>query len=131
MPSFRSLGRFTAGLSLCLGAILLCAPFLIFWLFGIESHASAAFLGRRTAFLFLGLGVIAWAGSTLPPSKERRWMAFGYAFMMLGLALLGCAEFYRGAAGPGIFVAVGAETLLALAFLNDWKRPVADSLARS
>ena len=47
--------------------------------------------------------------------------------MMLGLAVLGSVEWARGAAGPGIGLAVVAEALLGGASASVWRADRADT----
>ena len=92
-------------------ACLLVAPHLIYWLFGVEQHATADLLARRAAMLFLGLAVLSFLGRNAANSSLRQTVLIAMATMMAGLILTGMYEFFRGAAGIGIWSAIGAEAL--------------------
>ena len=113
----RSLG--TATLFGVIAAMLLLLPAPIWWLFALEGNAEAALIGRRAAMLFVGLTVLCVllrdAGRTL----ERRAAAAAIAIAMGGLALLGLAEWLRGAVGPGVLVAVVVELSLVAAWARE------------
>ncbi|WP_432448146.1 hypothetical protein [Aliiroseovarius marinus] len=114
--TYRQLSTIAAALCAVLAVVLTFAPGLIYWLFQVGAHESAGFMARRAAMLFVGLGLIAWLGRDAAPSDLRRAICTGFAIMMAGLGLLGTVEFLRGFAGPGIFLAVAAEALFAIAY---------------
>ncbi|MGB1310761.1 MAG: hypothetical protein ACPG47_06090 [Leucothrix sp.] len=89
-------------------------------LFNIDGHASAFFIGRRAAALFLGISVFTWVGRSAAHSEFRQAVCLGLTISMASLALLGIAEYLRGFAGTGIFLAVVTESLLALMYFNIW-----------
>ncbi len=120
-PTFRTCCLAGSALAAVLAVVLVAVPGLVFWLFEIDAGDSAAFLGRRAAMLFLGLAVTLWAGRDALPSTGRQAIALGTGATFLALALLGGAELARGAAGPGILVAILIETLLGGAFLLRWR----------
>ena len=112
--TFRATCQIGAAITLALFVVLLTHPPLVFWLFGIDGGRSAEMLTRRAAVL--GVCVTLWMARDAVPSPARRAIAIGTAVTMLGLAVLGTVEVVRGAAGPGIWVAIGTEIGLGLAF---------------
>ena len=115
-PGFRTLVLSTATISVLLCVTLLLFPGLIWWLFAIEGDASGAFVARRTSTLFMGLATLCYLSRNAPPSPLRQAIAASIAVTMTALAALGLFEFLRGVAGPGIFLAIATEALLAMGF---------------
>lgn len=126
MLSFKQLNLLTLLLSVVLGSILIGYPAVIFKLFSIDGNASAYFISRRAAMFFVGYAVICYASREIGPSQGRRAISLGIAVSMLCFALLGLAEFVRGFAGQGIFLAIGAESLLALSYFQVWRRDASE-----
>lgn len=96
---------------------LLIAPDLIYWLFGIERHATADLLARRAAMLFLGLAMFSFLGRNAPYSSLRQAVSIAMATTMAGLMLAGMYEFFVGTAGIGIWSAIGGEALFLSLYL--------------
>ena len=117
MIMFRRFNSFTTLLTSVLFLSLLFWPASIFTLFQIEDTASAAFMSRRAAMLFLGFAVLSWFSKDINEPKTIRAVSAGIATTMLTLAILGFVEWSRGAAGPMILMAVAAETALGLSYL--------------
>ena len=109
-----ALHALTAAFFGLLSVTLLVAPGLIWWTFGMEGGADAAVMGRRAAMLFAGLAVIC----AVSRHEGGRAVPLGIAAAMGGLAVLGLAEWARGAVGPGIAVAVAVELALVLLWLR-------------
>lgn len=103
------------GLFFVLFAFMLCAPGVIFWLFGVPQSETANLIARRAAMLFLGLAVISWSARSAPPS---RGFSLGIIVAMLGLAAVGSYEFLRGFAGWPILLAVIVEVSVAGLFFK-------------
>lgn len=120
MSEFKSINIITAVIALILCLILLLFPEFIFYLFGIQEHDSAFFIGRRASMLFLGISVLLWASKNSKNSEPRQAICIGLAVSMIALAILGTAEYLRGFAGMGIFLAVITEFLLGAAYLKIW-----------
>ncbi|MEM9131251.1 MAG: hypothetical protein AAGA59_06630 [Actinomycetota bacterium] len=120
MPSFRLLTTSTTALALTLATLLLAAPGVVYWLFGVDGAETADFIARRAAMLFLGVAAVAYSARHLGPSVGRLAVAAGLGVPMAGLAVLGSIELARGFAGPGILVAVVGETALALGYARIW-----------
>lgn len=113
---FRAMSVVAAGLCVALVVTLLVMPGLVFWLFGVGDDPVGGFMARRAAMLFLGLGIILWSCRLVPPGPAQSGICLGLCLSMGGLAVLGTAEWLRGAAGPGIMLAVLVETGLAVGF---------------
>ena len=120
MVTFRIVSVITALITLTLCVVLLLIPELIFWLFGIEEHSSAFFIGRRAAMLFLGISVFTWVGRNAEQSESRQSICRGLSISLFTLALLGTIEFLRGYAGIGISLAVTTELILAVLYFRIW-----------
>lgn len=95
--------------------LLLLAPGVIFWLFGVPQSETADLIARRAAMLFLGLAVISWNAHSAPPSIG---FSLGIVVAMLGLASAGSYEFLRGFAEWPILLAVIVEVSVAGLFLK-------------
>ncbi|MBM94392.1 MAG: hypothetical protein CMI09_00865 [Oceanospirillaceae bacterium] len=122
MLEFKNISLITSVITLVLCVILILAPEVIFLIFDVEESNSAFFIGRRAAMLFLGLSVLLWAGRNAPHSESRQAICLGLAVSMFGLAVLGIAEYARGYAGLGIFLAVTTEVALAALYFRVWLR---------
>ncbi|MCB1384063.1 MAG: hypothetical protein KDJ73_14280 [Notoacmeibacter sp.] len=122
MP-FPTLARLTGTVCAALTLALFAAPGLLLTIFGIEAGAEATFVARRTAMLFSGYAVLAFSLATVTDIGARRAFAMAIMVSMTGLALLGLAEFIRGFAGPGIFVAVVTEVFFAVTYGLYLRRP--------
>ncbi len=120
--NFKILSYFTFGLSAVLSILLLFFPNVIFFIFGLEGNATADFISRRAAMLFLGYAVIAFFSRNSPPSDSRQAITLGIALSMLGLAILGLFEFARGFAGLGSLLPICTEFLLSLAYFSVWRQ---------
>ena len=115
-PSFRLLARVGGGVCLALGAAWLLAPQGILWSWRLDAGGAALPLSRRSAALFLGVGVTLLLARDAEPSKAREAIVVGFSTMCAALAALGVYEFVAGHAGPGILAAVVVEAALAAAF---------------
>ena len=117
MPSFRLICIAASILSLTLATALIVYPALIYLIFSMEGSSGADIISRRAGMLFIGLGVVCWRLRNVE-GEARTGLATGMTAAMVGLAVVGGFEFYRGAVGPGIFLAMTAETALAALFLR-------------
>ena len=117
---FKRLALATTGVCLALVAVWLVAPraLLAFW--GVPSAAGplADLMGRRTAALFAGLGLMLFLARNAEPSGARTALARGFALACVGLAFSGVYELWAGHAGVGILGASLVEAALALGFLT-------------
>ncbi len=120
MIRFRTLSIVSSIISFLLFITLLLAPQLVFMLFEVEGNASAYFLARRAAMLFLGYAVIACVIRNAEHSNARQAVILGIGTAQLGLLVLGAFELVRGFAGLGILLAMVVELLLAVACFSLW-----------
>jgi hypothetical protein len=112
-PTYRQVSMAAACLCIALFTMLMLCPSVLQWLFGIEGNATADFIGRRAAVLFLGLAAITYLGRNDANTAARQSIATSLFLTMAGLACLGTIELLRDAAGIGILVAVLGEVLFA------------------
>ena len=120
--SYRFLSIATSVLCASLFLCLLLYPELIYWLFQVQASDSSSFMLRRAAMLFLGFAVIAWLSRSATHSESRQAICLGIAVTMFTLAILGTVEYFRGAAGAGIMIAVGGEIAVSGAYFSLWQR---------
>lgn len=120
MFEFKNISITTSMITMLLCLVLMLAPELIAFIFAIDASESAFFIGRRAAMLFLGLSVMSWMGRNAVHSESRQATCLGLTIAMFGLAILGVTEFMRGYTGPGIFLAVATEIVIASLFLKVW-----------
>lgn len=111
--SYRAAARATGGVFALLCATLVFAPGLVLWLFDLADAASATVLARRAGVLFLGLALVLLLTQTHPSNSSRKAIQYAVAVMLCAMALLGLVEWLRGGVGPGIWLAILAELLLA------------------
>lgn len=116
--SFKAVSLAASALCSTLFVCLLLTPDLIYWLFGVESHATADLLAKRAAMLFLGLAVLSFLGRNAPYSSLRQAVSVSMATTMAGLILAGMYEFFMGTAGIGIWSAIGGEALFLCLYLH-------------
>jgi hypothetical protein len=116
--SFKTVSLAASALCCTLFLCLLLTPGLIYWLFGVESHATADLLAKRAAMLFLGLAVLSFLGRNAPHSSLRQAVSVAMATTMAGLILAGIYEFFMGTAGIGIWLAICGEALFLCLYLH-------------
>ncbi|MBD8194034.1 hypothetical protein IFR35_21490 [Pseudomonas fluorescens] len=130
MPlSFRTLATATALLCFALALIWGLRPELLLGMWGVTSSDATGLVARRSAALFLAIGIMFYRARHAPPSDTRRAITSGFAIGCLVLAVLGVCEWFSGNAGPGIFLAVATETVLGLAFVQAHRSSVVHSQA--
>ncbi|PIB60375.1 hypothetical protein [Pseudomonas sp. 2822-17] len=130
MPlSFRTLATATALLCFALALIWGLRPELLLGMWGVTPSDATGLVARRSAALFLAIGIMFYRARHAPPSDTRRAMTSGFAIGCLVLAVLGVCEWFSGNAGPGIFLAVATETVLGLAFVQAHRSSVVHSQA--
>lgn len=120
--SFKNTCIAAAVIWIALFIVLLFYPALIYWVFALPESDSASFVLRRAAMLFLGLAVISWLIRDSSHSEARQAVCIGCSVAMLSLAVLGGVEYFRSAAGAGIWLAVVAELFLGASFFQIWIR---------
>lgn len=103
-----------AGLLLALGWQFAGALMLKRW--RLEPNAVALLVGRRISVVYLSVALLFfWTRATTSPDVIHVLSAFAAVANGL-LAALGMSEFLRGRMGPGIFVSVVVELVLAIGF---------------
>ena len=120
MLDFRMLNVITAIITAVLFIVLLLVPEVILWLFAVPESASAEFISRRAAMLFIGISLLSWFSRAASHSDVRQAICIGLSTSMLLLAALGVFEFIRGYAGSGIILAVITELFLGMAYFRVW-----------
>ncbi len=115
MLSFKHLALLAATICFALGLTWLCAAELLLSIWGIAYSYPVGLLGRRSAALFAGLGVM--CARDAAPSSTRSALSSGLIVSCCLLAALGIFELATGHAGWGILSAVVVEIALAAAFL--------------
>ena len=116
--TFRQIATGTATLCMALFVFLWFLPGPIYWLFALDPNAAADVLARRAGAIFLGIGVLCLGSRDSEPSGARLAIARGMAVIMLALTIAGLVEFSSGRVGPGIWLAILAETGFALLWLR-------------
>ena len=116
--SFKTTALITSVICFCLAGIWAFGSAIILTLWGVDYAASAEFVGRRGAALFLGVGVMLLLARNAEPSQARTSLTVGMIAACTSLAMLGVMECALGNAGFGILSAVIVELMIALAFLR-------------
>lgn len=116
--SFKTTALVTAAICFCLTGIWAFGSAVILTLWGVDYSASAEFVGRRGAALFLGLGVMLLLAQDAEPSQARTSLSVGMIVACITLALQGLLECTLGNAGLGILSAAIVELMIALAFFR-------------
>ncbi len=99
---------------------LVWVPDIPFWLFDLQGNEVAEILAKRAGVLFLGLCVLCFAARRSQSPEVQRLIALSVWVAMGGMAVLGIYEFLRGAVGPGMWVAVIIEILIAVFCCRLW-----------
>lgn len=109
---------------LCAGlfAFLLVAPGPFADLYGASADAGAAFMGRRTAPVFLGLSVMFWTLRDASAFAFRPQLALGMATVFGGVALTGVWAWFDGSAGLIVLPSAVAEGALSALFVAASRR---------
>jgi hypothetical protein len=113
---FRALAITAAIVCFALSLIWLLAPQVLMTIWGIEYSDPVGLVGRRSAALFLGIGIMFLLARNSPPSRSRAALSTGFVIGCVALAALGAYEYASGHAGPGILSAVLVELSFALGF---------------
>ena len=116
--SYRAFALIAATGCLGLSLVWLLAPQLLLSLWGVQQDESVRLVGRRTAALFLGIGVMFFVARNAEASVARQALLAGFGIGCAALAALGLFELAMGRVGAGIFVAVVTELLAASACLT-------------
>ena len=121
MP-FRRLAEISAALCGALSIALVLVPGLFVHLLGFDASLVGEVMARRSGVLFAPLALILWTVRDLPEGELRHNFATAVFVMMRGLALLGIGEWLAGRVGPGIFLAVAVEAVLAAFYARTLRR---------
>lgn len=116
--SYSLVSKLASALCFILFATLLLVPGLIYWIFELVGNDVSDLMAKRAAMLFLGIAVLIFLSRNASPSQLRANLCFGLAVMMAGLAGVGLFEFFRGAVGIGIWLAIMTEISFALAYFK-------------
>ncbi|WP_424966486.1 hypothetical protein [Dinoroseobacter sp. S375] len=111
--SYRLAARITGGVFAMLCVTLILVPEVILWLFDLAGAASAEVLAKRAGILFLGLTLVLLLTQAHGPNPTRKAVQQAVAVMLCAMAVLGAAEWLQDGVGPGIWLAILAEILLA------------------
>ena len=122
--TYRLVACGVAAICAALFAFLMLIPAAYPPLYGVESGAGAAFVGRRFSGFLLGLGAALWLARDLPPGRGRDAVCFGVALAFTTTALTGVCTWLAGSAGPSILGAAAVELAVAAALVAVRRRPV-------
>lgn len=112
--SFTHQCKICGGLFTALSLALIFAPGVVLELFELGASQGSEVVARRAGVIFGGLAFLMLTIATHPPSPTRRSIVLAIEFLLIGLAILGAIEFARGQIGPGVWLAITTETLVAL-----------------
>ncbi|MBS1303497.1 hypothetical protein [Loktanella sp. SALINAS62] len=115
---FRFLIMFSAGLCLCLSAVLMFAPGAYVGLYLDGAAPGGAFMGRRAAPVLFGVAIIVFTLRDVPAGTHRRTVALAMAAMWGGIGLTGLWENGVGQANANAMIAALFELMLAVAFVR-------------
>ena len=116
--SFRGVAIVFAAIFFALALTWMLAPGVLPSSWGVDLANQANLVGRRSAALYAGLGVMFLQARNAAPSPARTAMLRGAFVTCLLLAALGTAELVNSHARPDILVAVTIDAVLAVAFLH-------------
>jgi hypothetical protein len=116
--SFRGVAMVSAAIFLTLALTWILAPDVLPSSWGVDLANQANLVGRRSAALYAGLGVMFLLARNAAPSPARTAMLRGAFVTCLLLAALGTAELVNNHARPDILAAVAIDTVLAVALLH-------------
>jgi hypothetical protein len=119
---YKTVMRVSAATFLGLSLFLFFAPRTFLGGLGLDLTASTDFLCRRASVLLLALAVLSLAGRNAASGAARQALALALFVATAVMAVLGVAEYVRGATTVGIFKAVAVEVALAVCFLLVWLR---------
>lgn len=106
-----------AVLLVLLGAGWLLLPDLMLGRWGVDTDTVGVFVGRRYAATLLGYAVMLWLGRTSGPSPARTAILGGGLVVAAVMTVLSVAGTITGTIGPGGWITVVIEALLAAGFL--------------
>ena len=117
MKFYKRLCSATSVLFVFLALRLLLTPVAFAASMGLEPSAATSVLLRRAAMFMVGLAVLTFCARSLQDLNARRCVCLSTAVTLLGLACMGTYERLMGTVNASIFIAIGIESVLGLAFL--------------
>jgi hypothetical protein len=115
---FPTIASAAAPTCFLLSAVWLLQPDTLLAAWGVAYSAAAGLVARRSAALFLGLGIMFLKLRHAEASAARTALMSGFIVSCLALAALGLLEWHVGHAGAGILSAVVVELAFAASL---WK----------
>jgi hypothetical protein len=115
--NFRNLATFTALVCCALTVIWAFAPNTLLSTWGVDFSYPVGLVGRRSAALFAGLGIMLFQARLAEPSPARSAIVAGFIVASITLACLGIFELTMGHARLGILSAVAVEFGLGISFI--------------
>ena len=100
-----------------LGSAWLSVPAAMLGRWGAQTDAIGPFMGRRYGTMLLGYAVILWLSRAAGPSPARTAVLVGGACATGLITLASLGGIFSGIVGPGAWVTVVVEALLASGFL--------------
>lgn len=113
---FKNLAFVAALVCFALSILWLLAPHVLLAMWGVDYTSPVGLVSRRSAALFLGVGVMFMMARHAAPSPSRTALTTGFTVSCLALATLGLIELLTGHASMGILSAVAVELAFAVAF---------------
>ena len=117
MKFYKSVCSATAALFVFLALRLLLTPVTFAASLGLEPSTATSVLLRRAAMFMVGLAVLTFCARSLQDLQARRCVCLSASVTLLGLACMGTYERLMGTVNESIFIAIGIESVLGLAFL--------------
>ncbi|HTD04456.1 hypothetical protein [Undibacterium sp.] len=115
--NFKNLATLTALLCCMLALIWAFAPDILLSSWGVDFSHPVGLVGRRSAALFAGLGIMLFQTRVAEPSPARSAIVAGLIVANIALACLGIFELTTGHARLGILSAVVVEFALGASFI--------------
>ena len=115
--NFYSVSWVCAAICFGLASAWLFAPQVLLAWGDISYSYPVGLVGRRSAALFFGLGVMFALARSAEASPARAALAYGFSAACLGLGVLGLYEYFTLHVGPAIFFAIVVEFILAILLL--------------
>jgi len=100
-----------------LGITWLLSPGIMLGSWDVQTDATGVYLGRRLGVMALGFACILWLSRGAGPSAARAAILVGGAFVTAVITLVSLAGVITGTIGPGAWVSVAIEALLAAGFI--------------
>lgn len=120
--NFKNLSTLSAIVCFALGLVWLFVPNILLSLWGVDFSYSVGLVGRRSAALFAGIGLMFLCARNTEHSQARASLIYGFVLGCLMLASLGVYELLINQVGVGILLAVIVELALAVGFLSVLRR---------